>query len=150
MRKAAGLILTLILSGAASAEPVPKSHQRGVDAISASIAPGRAQRGETVTLRVHVHLRDRARIYATQEPGSNWEGLETVRFDVASTPTVIPVGSVQEPLSRKLYIDAGLDPVRIVEGRATWERSLVVSPEAKPGEHKVAVIFRGQITTDRM
>lgn len=151
MRKAAGLILTLILSGAAPAERVPKRYERVLERIAATIAPGRAVRGDTIVLRVHLDLKERARTYPEQDPASELgQALETFRLDVPSTVDVIPVGVLREPLARTL--DPGLDlgTVRVVEGHATWERPLVVAPDAKPGEHKIAVVVRCRIQTDVM
>jgi hypothetical protein len=153
MRKAAGLMILLIgsgLAGQASAEPVPKAHQFFLDRIEASIAPSRAVRGEVVVLRVHLDMKDRARTYPSQDSEfGQGPWLEPFRLKVLDSAAVIPVGSLREPAARVLEIE-GIGTYRVVEGRATWEQPTVVSPEAKPGEHKIAVTVRCRIVTDVM
>jgi hypothetical protein len=153
MRKAAGLFSLVFLCGLAApvgAEPVPKAQQAVLDRVEVSIAPTRARRGETVILRVHLDLKERARTYPTQDPKSEvGDILEPFRVKGPESTLVVPVGELREPTWRTVE-DPILGSWRVVEGHATWERSVVVLPGAKPGEHKIAVKVTGRIVNDRM
>jgi hypothetical protein len=152
MRKAAELFSAVVLCGLAApagAEPVPKGCEPFLERIEASIAPVRARRGQTVILRVRLDLKDRARAYPTQDPNSEFAGLEPVRVKVLDSTTVVPVGPLREPLFRTEDVPS-IGSYRLVEGHAVWEQRLVVSHEATVGEHKIAVKVSAQITNDRM
>lgn len=153
MRKAAGLFSIVILSGLAapaSAEPLPRGCEPFLERIDASIAPLHARRGQTVVLRVRLDLKDRARAYPTQDPKSEiGEALEPVRVKVLDSTAVVPVGPLREPLYRT-EDDPVVGSYRVVEGHATWEQRLVIPPEAKVGEHKIAVKVSARVTNDRM
>jgi hypothetical protein len=152
MRKAAGLFSIVILCGLAApvgAEPVPKLYQPIVEQIGASIAATKARRGETVVLRVHLHLKDRAFTFPTQTDKEMAEVFQKATFAILNPDVVIPVGVLREPKSRTREVPELDWKFLIVEGRTTWEQPLVISPAATPGEHHIKLRTFFPIMDDR-
>jgi thiol:disulfide interchange protein DsbD len=101
------------------------------------LEPKEAKRGETVTWKFTMHVKDGWHTYPTkakQFPGN--PSVTGLRFPKPGEE-VLFVGELTEPESRSELIDG--TPTLVVEGTAVWERKLLVRPDAKPGKVKVEV-----------
>jgi thiol:disulfide interchange protein DsbD len=145
--------LALLLAAAAvtpaQAQTKPKvSFETITKNVSATIEPAVARRGEAVTFRLSFDVEPGFHTYPMQQVDAEAMDFVTkISFEDESAKRVfVPVGSfkgpefitVPNPISRN-------GTVRYVEGKAVWERTLVVRPDSIPGARKIKVKTQIQV-----
>lgn len=130
------LLVTAIAVG--SARPAiaqkPDWYDKAVKKVEATFEPADAKPGQTVTLKLTIHLNDGYHTYPTKQPDKAAEAMvNTIKFPDAGA--VEFVGDVLDPkeFKTKAEPDLGIKELRIVEGKIVYERKAVVSATAKPG-----------------
>ncbi len=131
-------LLALGLVGAAPAKP-KKSFNDAVTKLEAVVVPSTAARGQTVTLKITMELSPGWHTYPTYQVDPVNESTVNT-FQVPATKDLVPVGAFEDPPAFKPDKDFPL--LREYEGKITWERPMVVRPDAVPGEAKVTVVAR--------
>jgi thiol:disulfide interchange protein DsbD len=99
--------------------------------------PVKARRGQTVTWKLHLKLAPGWHTYPTQIQAEQAKASETA-IGFPSAGEVVFVGQLKEPLV-ELKNEEGIGMVPEAFDDVFWERSAVVSPQAKPGETTVKV-----------
>ena len=109
-------------------------YEQAVKKIEATFDPAEAKPGQTVTLKLTVHLNDGFHTYPTRQPDKAAEAMvNAIKFPDAGA--VEFVGEVADPKEYKTKEEPllGIKELRIVDGKVVYERKAVVSATAKPG-----------------
>jgi hypothetical protein len=138
MRPIYGLVVcsAVVVAAAPGRPPEQKSdwYERAVKKVEATFDPAEAKPGDTVTLKLTVHLNEGFHTYPTRQPDKAAEAMvNTIKFPDAGAVEFI--GEVADPKEYKTKAepDLGIKELRIVEGKVVYERKAVVSATAKPG-----------------
>jgi len=128
--------LTTLCSFAAGPVSAQKKdwYDRAVKKVEATFEPAEAKPGDTVTLKLTVHLTEGFHTYPTRQPDKAAEAMvNTIKFPDAGA--VEFVGDVLDPKEYKTKAEPelGIKELRYVEGKIVYERKAVVSATAKPG-----------------
>lgn len=115
---------------------------KAVPGASVRITPATAKRGETLTWTLILQVAEPWYTYPTRQPEKAAESSRT-SFSFPGGDVVF-VGELIEPAPKTKTVP-GLEgpgsqtPLHYLDGTVVFERKLVVSPEAKPGDYQVAV-----------
>ena len=137
MRAVYGVVAFAVVSitaPAGQAADKPDWYEKAVKKVEATFEPAEAKPGETVTLKITVHLHDGYHTYPTRQPDKAAEAMvNKISFPDAGAVTF--VGDVTDPKEYKTKAEPelGIKEMRIVEGKVVYERKAVVSATAKPG-----------------
>lgn len=125
--------------------PLPtrnKKLQQAVPKVSAVVEPATAKPGETVTWKLTVELAPGWHTYPTTQPEEKAEQY-TDKITFPKLDGVEFAGPLQEPECKSKAEPAEeIKELRYCEGKATWQRSLKVSPDAKPGKLTIPVTMQ--------
>ncbi len=128
---------------AAQEVPVPGSLQRSVNRVEVSIEPQTARRGQTITWKVQLQLAEGFHTYPL-DPKLSSSPVQLRFLDraklKAGDAAVIPVGQTKDVGVPRVVTDAGVTQTEY-EGVVVYEQSLVVSPQATPGQSTLRVKF---------
>jgi thiol:disulfide interchange protein len=146
------LIVLLIVAGLGPAEegrfPLKRRDlPKAILATSMTFDPVKARRGQTITWKLQLQLAPGWHTYPTQIQAEQAKGSETA-IGFPSAGDVVFVGKLKEPLV-ELKNEEGIGFVEEAFGDVTWERSAVVSPQAKPGETTVKVPVTVTVCNER-
>jgi thiol:disulfide interchange protein DsbD len=103
-----------------------------------------AKRGETVTWKFTMHIKEGWHTYPTKQPNPANLSINVLKFPKPND--VMFVGDLVEPES-KTEIILGL-PTLVIEGTGVWEHKLLVRPDAKPGKIRIKVRAVLTVCTD--
>jgi hypothetical protein len=129
---------------ALTATPAPAQDDafaKAVPKVEVRFEPAEAKRGETVTLKVTLYLADKYHTYPTAQPNPKADAMAN-RFTWPEAGAVVFVGSLTEPEKPTVKDEPGIGNLHTYAGKPTWERKVVVSPDAKPGEQVVKLKLR--------
>lgn len=130
------LVLVALFSAAVAVQAQGTSFEDVAKRIEARVSPGAVKRGEAVKWTLTLELAPGWHSYPTKQPDAKHESfVNKIKF--ANTDQVVFVGAIKEPKITERIEDGAL--LAEVEGTATWERMLVVRPDAKPGKVKLAI-----------
>src|SRR5262245_9670729 len=142
------LLAFLAVAGVTSAVDGPpptknKAFLQAVPQASVSIEPSTPTRGQTATWKLTLDLAPGWYTYPTEQPAPEAATNKTT-FVFPPPGEVVFVGELGEPPVKTKSVEGlgtglGTTEVRYLEGKVEWQRPLVVSPQAKPGETKVNV-----------
>jgi DsbC/DsbD-like thiol-disulfide interchange protein len=131
--------LTVVVVAALAAAPAAAQNQGFNDVVkkvSAKVEPASAKRGEAVAWMLTVELADGWHTYPTTQADPKAESY-TNRIKFPKENGLVFVGELEEPKTVEKTEDGS--KVAMIEGAGTWKRTLVISPEAKPGKVTVKV-----------
>ena len=130
------LAAAIVLCAAAPALAQNQSFNDVVKKVSAKIEPATAKRGEAVTWTLTVEVIDGWHTYPTQQVDPKADSY-TNRIKFPRENGLVFVGELTEPAT----LEKAQDDVRVamVEGTGVWKRTVVISPDAKPGKVTVKV-----------
>jgi DsbC/DsbD-like thiol-disulfide interchange protein len=142
MRTLFGCVLAVAAAGPAAAQN-PAWFDKAVQKVEASFAPAEAKPGQTVTLRVTVHLHDGFHTYPLVQPDKGAAGMVN-KLTFADNPAVVFVGTPRDPkdFQSKAEPDLGIAELRYLPGKVVYERTAVVSPKAAAGPVTVKPTLR--------
>lgn len=139
------LAVAAVASHAADAPPTKnKAFLKAVPTASVAVEPAQAKRGQTVSWTLTLNLSPGWYTYPTRQTAREAASSVTT-FTFPAPGDVVFVGQLKEPEAHTKNIDnltatpGQLTPVQILDGKVVFQRPLVVSPTAEPGEKKVAV-----------
>ena len=130
------LLVAALALCAAPAFAQNQSFNDVVKKVSAKIEPATAKRGEAVTWTLTVEVIDGWHTYPTQQPDPKAESY-TNRIKFPRENGLVFVGELTEPATLE-KAEEGFK-VAMVEGTGVWKRTVVISPDAKPGQVTVKV-----------
>lgn len=138
MRSLLILALASLFAIATVSAQLPKKptwYDRAVKKLEVSFDPVEAKPGSTVTCKITIELNDGYHTYPTKQPEKAAADM-TNRIKFPDPGAVIFVGTVTDPdkFETKSEPELGIRELRYYEGKVVYERKLVVSPSAKPGE----------------
>jgi thiol:disulfide interchange protein DsbD len=127
--------------------PVPSGMEDAIESARLSVQPTTAARGQTITWRLSLDLREGQHAYPTKQNSTD-DLIQNYVTKFHWPPEVVPVGEFSEsdPVLRE---EKGIGQYLVLEGKVFWERHLVVSPKATPGTKQLAVHVTGSICTDQ-
>ncbi len=112
----------------------PKTFEQAVKTFQVRFEPAEAKPGETVTLKITLEPVRGFHTYPTKQPNPRVAD-QINRFQFPNDGPVIFVGDLKDPPGAHDELDPAENVEKLVyTGSATWERTAVVSPDAKPGE----------------
>src|SRR6266536_187314 len=106
----------------------PDWYEKAVKKVEATFEPAEAKPGQTVTLKITVHLNDGYHTYPTKQPDKAAEAMVN-KITYPDPGAVTFVGDVIDPKEYKTKAEPelGIKEMRIVEGKVVYERKAVVS-----------------------
>jgi DsbC/DsbD-like thiol-disulfide interchange protein len=132
------IILALAVSPflAVTAAGQNQTFQDVVKKVEARVSSAVVKRGATVKWTMTVEIADGWHTYPTRQVAPQADAYVN-KLKFAEQSGVVFVGSLKEPVT----IDKNEDGVMVsmVEGVGTWERTIVIRPDAKPGKFKIKV-----------
>lgn len=113
---------------------------KAVKKLEVTFEPAQAKPGETVTLKLLVHLNDGYYTYPLKQLDKNAAGMVN-KLAFADGTGLIFVGETKDPIDfdTKAEPELGIKEMRIYRNEVIYERKAVVSPKAKPGEIAIAL-----------
>ena len=137
MVRLTGSFLTLVVTlGLVLAQPPKKDawFDKAVKKIEMTFEPAEALPGQTVTMKVLVHLADNYYTYPMAQPDKAAEGMVN-KIEFPKPGGVIFVGDVTDPADYQVKAEPilGIRELRYLTGKTVYERKLVVNPSQKPG-----------------
>src|SRR6266571_7161966 len=117
-----------------------------VKKVSAKIDPATAKRGEAVTWTLTIEIIDGWHTYPTKQADPNADSY-TNRIKFPRENGLVFVGELEEPRTVEKAEDGS--KVAMIESSGTWKRTLVISPDAKPGKVTVKVPVKILACADR-
>jgi hypothetical protein len=137
-----GVAGSLVAQGDRSADRVFKR-------VEATVEPAEARRGQAVTWKLTVELAPGWHTYPARQPDKEAEAF-TSEFLFPKAAGGVFVGELREP-ETKVKPEPALDikALHYLEGKFTWERMLVIPPDAAPGELTVTLPVRFQACDER-
>lgn len=134
MRYVFSLFIGLSFSFGVSAADKDAWFAKAVKKVEASFEPAEAKPGQTVTLKLTLHLADGYHTYPTVQPDKAATGMVN-RIVFPQAGTVIFVGDVFDPKDPKVKAEPALmiEQLQYHTGVVTFERQAVVSPKAIAG-----------------
>jgi len=137
MRSLFFLVLAILLTTAVSAQQPKKPtwYDKAVKKFEVTFDPVEAKPGATVTCKITIELNEGYHTYPTKQPEKAAADM-TNRIKFPDPGAVIFVGTVTDPdkYETKSEPELGIRELRYYEGKVVYERKVVVSPSAKPGE----------------
>jgi DsbC/DsbD-like thiol-disulfide interchange protein len=135
-------------AGVASAQN-ERTSDRVFRKVEASVEPAEVRRGQAVTWKLTVELAPGWHTYPTRQPDQEAEPF-TSELQFKKAAGGLFVGELKEPTPMiKAEPALNIKALHYMEGKMTWERTLVIPPDAKPGELKVTVPVRLQACDER-
>lgn len=121
--------------GSAQQPKKPTWYDKAVKKLEVTFDPVEAKPGATVTCKITIELNEGYYTYPTKQPEKAAAEM-TNRIKFPDPGAVIFVGTVTDPdkYETKSEPDLGIRELRYYEGKVVYERKVVVSPSAKPGE----------------
>ena len=118
----------------------PEWFGRAVREFAVTCDPAEAKPGQTVTLKIALHLADGYTVYPTKQTDPAAEGMVS-KITYPSSGSAIFVGDPGDPAGAKSKAEPelGIVALKYYSGKVTWERAFVVDPAQKPGELAVTV-----------
>ncbi len=140
MRSLLFVALVAVLTTAPAPAQGGKKFKDVVKSITAKVEPAEAKRGETVTWKLTVEVIPGWHTYPTKQTDPNAETFVN-KIAFPKPGDVVFVDTLQEPANGIKKPDADLDikEYTVYEGKPTWTRKFVVSPDAKPGKLTIKV-----------
>ena len=117
-----------------------------VKKVSARFEPASAKRGEAVTWTLTIEVIEGWHTYPTKQADPNAESY-TNRIKFPKENGVVFVGELTEPATVEKTEEGA--KVAMIEGSGTWKRTIVISPDAKPGKVAVKVPVKILACADR-
>jgi DsbC/DsbD-like thiol-disulfide interchange protein len=107
-----------------------------VKKVQARVEPAIVKRGATVNWTLTIEVADGWHTYPTRQidPKSN---SYVNRLKFAEQSGAVFVGDLKEPIGTDKDEDGA--KVTMIEGTGTWERTIVIRPDAKPGKVRIKV-----------
>src|SRR5438128_7492513 len=102
-----------------------------VKKVEARVEPAAAKRGEAVKWTLTVELADGWHTYPSKQADPRADSYLN-RFKFPRENGLVFVGELVEPKTHE-KIEDGIK-VAMVEGKATWQRTLLIRPDARPGK----------------
>jgi len=112
------------------------SFQDAVKNVQARVEPAVVKRGATVNWTLTVDITEGWHTYPTRQEDSRASSYVN-RLKFAEQSGAVFVGDLKEPSG--VQKDEDGSRVTMVEGTGTWERKIVIRPDAKPGKIRVKV-----------
>jgi DsbC/DsbD-like thiol-disulfide interchange protein len=140
------LILPVALLAASSSFAQKQGFEDVVKKVSAKVDSSEVKRGAAVTWTLTVEIADGWHTYPTKQADPQADSY-TNRIKFPREDGVIFVGELTEPTTIEKTEDG--TKVAMIEGKATWKRTIVISPDAKPGKVKVKVPITILACSDR-
>jgi thiol:disulfide interchange protein DsbD len=137
------LLGSLHLSPAAEGPPPTKNKAflKAVPSASVSVEPAQARRGQTVLWTLSLDIIPGWYTYPTRQTTAEAASSVTT-FTFPPPGDITFVGLLKEPEPHTKTVEglaAAPVPVQILDGKVVFQRPLVVSPKAEPGEKKIQV-----------
>jgi cytochrome c biogenesis protein CcdA len=130
--------LALALGSASSAQAALPPFDQCAQ-ITCVIEPQKARRGQIVSLIIHMKLAPGFHTYPTTQTDPNAASFKN-DLRIPPTPEVIRVGPLQDPpFQSKADLSLQILDLHLYEGEVEWLQTLVVNPQATPGEKKVLI-----------
>jgi DsbC/DsbD-like thiol-disulfide interchange protein len=142
------MVLALVVSPvfAVTALAQNQTFQDVVKKVEARVDSASAKRGETVKWSLTVEIADGWHTYPTKQNDPKADSyVNKIKF--ANQGGAIFVGELKEPATVERKEDEA--NISIVEGSGTWQRAIVISPDAKPGKIKIQVPIKILACADR-
>jgi thiol:disulfide interchange protein DsbD len=118
---------------------------KAITKIEARIEPAEARRGEVLTWKVTIDVAPGWHTYPTVQRAPQ-AAANVNRIEFADTEVVVPVGKVQQPKNPTTLTEeengTSYKLSSYQAGSHTWQGSLVVRPDAKPGDHVIQMKVR--------
>jgi thiol:disulfide interchange protein len=116
--------------------------------IDAKVEPSSAQPGQRVTLSISMNIAPGWHTYPTSQTVPIAESSVNVFKFPADSKDVVFVGTLKEPT---VLIDVSPDMkgVRYIEGKAEWQKTLIVRPDATPGQKTVSFSVKVLVCNNR-
>ncbi len=129
------LVLLLVLAATARTADKDEWYTKAVKSLDATFEPVEAKAGQTVTFKLTVMLNDKYTTYPLVQPDPNAKGMVN-KLTFPAPAGVIFVGDATDPAGYATKAEPQLDilELRYYKDSVTFERKVVVSPTAKPGE----------------
>lgn len=137
------LVMACVVAGVAVSSAFAQGGKKFKDVVptvKATVEPTEAKRGETVTWKLTVEVIPGWHTYPTKQTDPNAESFVN-KITFPKPGDVIFVDQLQEPANGIKQPDKDLDikEYTVYEGKVTWTRKFVVSPNAKPGKLTIKV-----------
>src|SRR5262245_31273473 len=117
---------------------VPRTFEDVVHKVEAKFEPATAKLGETITWKLTVEHAPGWHTYPVNRLSKDGKFQQYTEIKFPSSPDVHFVGRVTDPSYRTEKQEV-VGEVRVVEGTAVWQRPVVVSPKATPGNKTITV-----------
>jgi thiol:disulfide interchange protein DsbD len=140
-------LVAFAITAAADGTPPPTKNKRFLEVVptaSVRVEPAQAKRGQTVQWTLTLDISPGWYTYPTIQPAQAAASSVT-SFTFPPASDVVFVDTLQEPIPHIKNLDglSGIPgkttEVLILEGKVVFQRPLVVSPDAQPGEKKIEV-----------
>ncbi|GIW82430.1 MAG: hypothetical protein KatS3mg105_4237 [Gemmatales bacterium] len=118
-----------------------RTFENAVEGFDVSVVPAEAKPGETVTWQFTIKIKKGWHTYPLRQTSHEARAFVS-RIEFVDVQDVVPVGQFKEPTPRKVVEEKLKLTLDELEGTVTWQRPMVVLPDAEPGEKKIkAKIF---------
>lgn len=144
MARLIAMLAMCVMATTAMAADKDAWYVKAVKKLEVTIEPAQAKPGETVTLKLLVHLNDGYYTYPLKQEDKNAAGMVN-KIAFADGKGLIFVGETKDPIDfdTKAEPELGIKELRIYRNEVIYERKAVVSPNAKAGEIAIALkLFR--------
>ncbi len=134
------IFLTVAVMGciAATASAQNQPFQEIAKKIEARVGPTVVKRGATANWTLTVEIADGWHTYPTRQADPRSSSYVN-RLKFSEQSGIVFVGELKEPAGNDKEENG--TKITMIEGIGTWERTIVVRPDAKPGKYKVQVPF---------
>jgi DsbC/DsbD-like thiol-disulfide interchange protein len=117
-----------------------------VKKVEAKLEPAAARRGQAVAWKLTIELIDGWHTYPTRQADPDADSyVNKIKFPAGLD--AVFVGYLKEPKGTTRN-ESGVK-INMIEGSGTWERTLLIRPDAKPGKLKIKVPVRIMACADR-
>ncbi len=140
MARLMAIVAMCVAVSSATAADKDAWYVKAVKKLEVTIEPAQAKPGETVTLKLLVHLNDGYYTYPLKQEDKNAAGMVN-KIAFADGTGLIFVGETKDPIDfdTKAEPELGIKELRIYRNEVIYERKAVVSPKAKAGEIAIAL-----------
>ena len=118
----------------------PQWFDQAVSAFAVTCEPAEAKRGEVVTLKIRLELKDGYTVYPLTQADPGAAGMAS-KVTFPKPGKVVFVGEAADPKGAKVKAEPelGIAELKYYTGKVVWERRFVVNPDAEPGELAVTL-----------